>query len=183
MGKERKRSHKTGMPREGSRLTVPAVPSAWFLRASLSPSLPLPGSFSSPPSSSPSSALLSPSPLVPALLLRVLSFPRESLPCPPILAWISTGVPGTSTVSMPKSWLWAIAVSQPGFFHITLSYNWSPSTRCGQDQPPTTIHSKQVRPEEHHFHHWCFFRRQEGYREWGQGSSPALGHCWPGAFS
>jgi len=122
--------------------------------------------------------------VLPALLLRVPSFPREPLRCPPILAWIRTGGPGTSTVSMPKSWLWAIAVCLPciSFRQTIVSYDLFPATRRGQDQPPTTIHPKQIRPQEHHIHYRCFFCSKESYREWCQGSSPALGHCWPGAL-
>jgi hypothetical protein len=152
------------------------------------PVFPFRGSFSFFSPSPPLLLSLSPPfipPLVlPALLLRVPSFPREPLRCPPILAWIRTGGPGTSTVSMPKSWLWAIAVSLSyiSFPQTTVSYDLSPSTRRGQDQPPTTIHPTQIRPQEHHIHYRCFFCSKESYREWRQGSSPALGHCWPGAL-
>ncbi len=148
------------------------------------PLFPFPVSLSFSSSLSLPPLLLSPPLVLSALLLRVPSFPREPLRCPPILAWIRTGGPGTSMVSMPKSWLWAIAVSMSYifFFQTTVSYHLSPAPRRWQDQPPTTIHSKQIRPQEHHIHYWCFFCSKESYREWCQGSSPALGHCWPGAL-
>jgi len=79
----------------------------------LFPSLPrVPSSL--PPLPSPSSLpllFIPHSSIFLALLLRVPSFPRKPQQCLPILAWIRTGPPGTSTVSMPKSWLWVIAVS------------------------------------------------------------------------
>jgi hypothetical protein len=100
----------------------PAAPSGLSLRAQ---SLPLPLSsrftFLSPLSLSLPPPFIPPSPpRRPGAFLRVPSFPREPLRCPPILAWIRTGGPGTSTVSMPKSWLWAIAVSLSYFSLLSL---------------------------------------------------------------
>ena len=104
------------------------------LFALVSPSFPFPSlspvsfSFSSP--SLPLPPYIPPL-VLPALLLRVPSFPREPLRCPPILAWIRTGGPGTSMVSMPKSWLWAIAVSLSciSFLQTIVSYDLSPPTK------------------------------------------------------
>jgi hypothetical protein len=188
MDTEGKQRDKYGMPRDGSRLFFVVSPPRRRVSLFAPSRLPLPSLSSRFPFLSPLSLSLPPPfipPLViPALFLRVPSFLREPLRCPPILAWIRTGGPGTTTVSMPKSWLWAIAVSLSyiSFLQTTLSYNLSPATRRGQDQPPATIHSKQIRPQEHHIHYRCFFCSKESYREWCQGPSPALGHCWPGAL-
>jgi len=122
------------------------------------PSLPrVPSSLSPLPSLPPSSSLpllLSPlSSIFLALLLRVPSFPRKAQQCLPILAWIRTGPPGTSTVSMPKSWLWVIVVSlffsslfgnPPSLTNKLSPLPSPPLTRRWQDQPLTKIHSKQV---------------------------------------
>ena len=112
-------------------LSCPASPP--LLSSPLLPSLPSPFLFV---------------PIFSALLLRVPSFPRILPQCLPILAWIRTGRPGTSTVSMPKSWLWVIAVSllcpassiTPPL--ITVATAVAPLSRRWQDQPVTTIHSK-----------------------------------------
>lgn len=100
-------------PGNGSASILRSQPGFLFLlslpRLSL-PLRPFPPSLPLPPL--PPFSLLIPLPVpAPALLLRVPSFPRNPQQCLPILAWIRIGRPGTSTVSMPKSWLWVIAAS------------------------------------------------------------------------
>lgn len=131
---------------------------------------------SPPPPSFPFTFLLSRC----ATFLRVPSFPRVPPRCPLIPQWIPTGGPDSSMVSTLKSWSWATAVRP--FFLRPLSV-LTIFSRCWQDQPPSTIHSKQVRPKEHHFYHRRILRRKEGNRKWRQSAPPTLGHCRSGALS
>ena len=131
---------------------------------------------SPPPPSFPFTFLLSRC----ATFLRVPSFPPLPPRCPLIPPWIPTGGPDSSMVSTLKSWSWATAV-RLSFFAFSVSLTIF--SRCWQDQPPSTIHPKQVRPKEHHFHHRRILRRKEGNRKWRQSAPPTLGHCRSGALS
>ena len=108
----------------GQHLSPPSTPHPGMHRRIAAPSKPLPWT---------------------RALLHVPSFPRKSLLCPLILAWIHTGVPGTSTVSMPKSWLWAIAVS----IHVIDSPLYHPPNlqryTQGLNAPPTCLHTRPQR--------------------------------------
>lgn len=108
--------------------------------------------------------------------------PTTTTPCSPHTCASTppstpTSGPDTRMVSTARLSSWATQVCSS--FSLPRPLN---IPRRRQDQSPPAVHSKQVRSQEHNLDERGLFCNEESLCQWSQGSPPALGYCWPGAF-